>query len=96
MCVSREPCRSPLGLRLVAIGNKRLMLVLNELFHKQNRKFRKRSGHRHGNKRSVSDLASKLENCLHKYNSSCFVFNVHVLVLSLPAKWMGVRTMEHF
>ena len=62
---------------------------MNEFFHKQNRKFRKRNGHRRRNKR-VSDLASKLKNCLREYKSGFFVFNVCVLVLSLPAKWMGV------
>ena len=63
---------------------------MNESFHKQNMKFRKKRGHRHRNRRSVSDLASKLENCLHEYECGFFVFNVRVLVFGLPAKWMNV------
>ena len=41
------------------VGNisKKPGLVVNELFHKQNRKFRKRSSHRCRNKCSISDLA---------------------------------------
>ena len=39
---------------------------------------------------SVNDLTSKLENCLHEYESWFFVFNVRTLVLSLQVKWMNV------
>ena len=41
------------------VGNisKKPGLVVNELFHEQNTKFRKRSSHRRRNKRSISDLA---------------------------------------
>ena len=73
----RELCTYyPYGLNdnVRGVGNisKKPGLVVNELFHKQNRKFRKRSGHRRRNKRSVSDLASKLENCLREYKSGFF------------------------
>ena len=65
-------------------------MVVNELFNRRGRKFRKRSGHRHRRKLDISDLTSRLENCLHAYKSPFFVFNVRCLVLSLPVKWMGV------
>ena len=55
------------------VGNisKKPGLVVNELFHKQNRKFMKRSGHRH----RKNDLTSELENCLHEYKSG-FLFSM--------------------
>ena len=53
-------------------------LVVNELFNRKDRKFRKRNGHRHRKKLNVGELTSKLENCLHEYKS-CFLFFVFVV-----------------
>ena len=91
----RELCTYyPYGLNdnVRGVGNisKKPELVVNELFHKRDRKFRKRSGRRRRRKLSVSDLTSSLEICLHEYMSCFFVFNVRTFVLGLPVKWMGV------
>ena len=91
----RELCTYyPYGLNdnVRGVGNisKKPELVVNELFHKRDRKFRKRSGCRRRRKLSVSDLTSSLEICLHEYMSCFFVFNVRTFVLGLPVKWMGV------
>ena len=60
------------------------------MFHKRDRKFRKRNDRRCRRKLSVKDLTSELENCLHEYKSRFFVFNVRTLVLGRPVKWMNV------
>ena len=70
-------------------------LVVNELFNRRGRKFRKRSGYRRRRKFHINDLTSRLENCLHVYKSLFFVFNVRYLVLSLPVKWMVLWNIFH-
>ena len=65
-------------------------LLVNALFNKRDRRFRKRGGRRRRRKLDLTDLTSKLENCLQSYKSCFFVFNVRCLVLGLPVKWMGV------
>ena len=54
------------------------------MFNRKDRKFRKRNGH------SVSELTSRLENCLREYKSRFSVFHIRSLVLSLPVKWMSL------
>ena len=90
----RELCTYyPYGLNdnVRGVGNisKKPELVVNTLFHKRDRKFRKRSARRRRRKPNVSDLTSRLENCLHEYKSRFVFFNLRSLVLSLPVKWMG-------
>ena len=91
----RELCTYyPYGLNdnVRGIGNvsKKPGLVVNELFNRRDRRFRKRNGHRHRKRLDVNDITSRLENCLHEYKSCFFVFRIRTLVLSLPVKWMSL------
>ena len=75
----RELCTYyPYGLNdnVRGVGNisKKPGLVVNELFNRRGIKFRKRCGHRHRRKLDISDLTSRLENCLHVYKSLFFCF----------------------
>ena len=49
-------------------------LVLNELFHKRDRKFRKKNGRRCKIKLSIRDLTSEVDSCLHEYKSWFFLY----------------------
>ena len=44
-------------------------LVVNALFNRRYRKFRKRKDRRHRKRLNLNDLTSSLENCLHSYKS---------------------------
>ena len=75
----RELCTYyPYGLNdnVRGVGNisKQPGLVVNALFNKRSRKFRKRSGRRRRKKLDWNNLTSKLENCLHGYKSRFFCF----------------------
>ena len=76
----RELCTYyPYGLNdnVRGIGNvsKKPGLVVNELFNRRDRRFRKRNGHRHRKRLDVNDITSRLENCLHEYKSCFFCFS---------------------
>ena len=91
----RELCMYyPYGLNdnIRGIGNisKKPGLVINQLFNRRDKKFRKRNGNRRRKKHNVSELTSRLENCLREYKTCFSVFHIHSLVLSLPVKWMSL------
>ena len=80
----RELCTYyPYGLNdnVRGVGNisKQPGLLVNALFNKRDRRFRKRGGCRRRRKLDLTDLTSKLENCLQSYKSCFFVF-VYVCV----------------
>ena len=60
-------------------------LVVNTLFHRNKRKYRKRN-HRHRRKYHLGDITSKLEYFLQNYKDSNFCFNVRTFILGLPKR----------
>ena len=62
-------------------------LVVNTLFNKQQRKYRKRRC-RKRTKVNLEDLTARLETLLANYKSYTFCFHVRSLILSLPRKCM--------
>ena len=62
-------------------------LVVNTLFNKQQRKFRKHRCRKRG-KVNLQNLTTRLESLLQNYKSYTFCFNVRSLILSLPQKSM--------
>ena len=62
-------------------------LVVNTIFNKQQRKFRKRRCWKRG-KVNLQNLTTSLESLLQNYKSHTFCFNVRSLIFSLPRKSM--------
>ena len=62
--------------------------VVNTLFHKQTRKFRKRQPWKRRRKIEVTNLTESLEKLLDNYKSCHFCFSIRSLILSLPRKCM--------
>ena len=63
-------------------------IVVNTLFHKQTRKFRKCQPRKRRRKIEVINLTESLEILLENYKSCHFCFNIRSLILSLPRKCM--------
>ena len=63
-------------------------IVVNTLFHKQTRKFRKRQPRMCRRKIEVTNLTESLEKLLDNYKSCHFCFSIRSLILSLPRKCM--------
>ena len=63
-------------------------IVVNTLFHKQTRNFRKRQPRKRRRKIEVSNLTESLEKLLDNYKSCHFCFSIRSLILSLPRKCM--------
>ena len=65
-------------------------IVVNTLFHKQTRKFRKRQPRKRRRKIEVTNLTESLETLLDNYKSCHFCFSIRSLVLSLPRKCIHI------
>ena len=65
-------------------------LVVNTLFNKQQRKYRKRPPHRHRKKVDIGNLADQVGALFSDYKSCNFCFTLRCFVLSLPKKCMVV------
>ena len=63
-------------------------MVVNTLFNRQPRKFKKRQQQRHRRKVDLADLAAQVDTLLSEYKSYTFCFNFRNLVLNLPKKCM--------
>ena len=63
-------------------------MVVNTLFNRQPRKFKKRQQQRHRRKVDLADLAAQVDTSLSEYKSYTFCFNFRNLVLNLPKKCM--------
>ena len=63
-------------------------IVVNTLFHKQTRKFRKRQPRKRRKKIEINNLTESLEKLLDNYKSCHFFFSIRSLILSLPRKCM--------
>ena len=63
-------------------------IVVNTLFHKQTRKFRKHQPRKRRRKIEVTNLTESLEKLLDNYKSCHFCFSIRSLIFSLPRKCM--------
>ena len=90
----RELCTYyPYGLNdnVRGVGNVSKMrdrLVVNTLFHKNKRRYRKRTCHRRRRKYDLGNITNKLEHYLNNYKDSNFCFKVRTFILGLPKKYM--------
>ena len=63
-------------------------MVVNTLFHRQPREFKKHQQQRHRRKVDLADLAAQVDTLLSEYKSYTFCFNFRNLVLNFPKKCM--------
>ena len=68
------------------VGKSKDEIIVNTLFNKQNRKFRKRQQRKRKSKRDLNKLTICLENLLTEYKSDSFCFKIGSLIISLPRK----------
>ena len=87
--IPMEPIYSNQNRKVGNISKCKDELVVNTLFNKQQRKFRKHRCRKRG-KVNLQNLTTRLESLLqnYKYKSYTFCFNVRSLILSLPRKSM--------